>query len=392
MVDLSIVQTMVLWAIVPGFVTTSILRLLGYRSEQQRDPRYQARYRLVFTAVVVSYLAYTVDASLPPSPYTILELRPDTFTTKDLRVNYRRLSLLYHPDKAKSDKAENASTPFNHFPASEAAYLEIRNAYDILKDPVLKEAYDRLGPSLGDCRTCKTERDFVLHGLAALSGFYVGTGGLLAILSATSGSGGGGGSSDPLRWWRFLLLFAAACVEARGLVAGAAAPPLDDGEGGAARWWGVAGLGGWLWAQTPWAARTPGESAALLRQLFFAASAALSQLGPVWASAAAAAAGGPGGQRQRMSAAVLAGEAVGLAAACVQEARAGLRDAWAPLSRDAAGVAEVRRRVRDAVVDVGVAELEPRIAAASAAIPPASATLAPSHHEGGAASSGAGGH
>ncbi|KAJ1552290.1 hypothetical protein HK405_011896, partial [Cladochytrium tenue] len=365
MVDLSIVQTMVLWAIVPGFVTTSILRLLGYRSEQQHDPRYQARYRLLFTAVVVSYLAYTVDASLPPSPYAILELRPDTFTTKDLRVNYRRLSLLYHPDKAKSDKAENASTtfilltpPHTTFlldyvltPASEAAYLEIRNAYDILKDPVLKEAYDRLGPSLGDCRTCKTERDFVLHGLAALSGFYVGTGGLLAILSATSGSGGGGGSSDPLRWWRFLLLFAAACVEARGLVAGAAAPPLDDGEGGAARWWGVAGLGGWLWAQTPWAARTPGESAALLRQLFFAASAALSQLGPVWASAAAAAAGGPGGQRQRMSAAALAGEAVGLAAACVQEARAGLRDAWAPLARDAAGVAEVRRRVRDAAVD-----------------------------------------
>ena len=60
--------------------------------------------------------------------YKILELPPGA-SLKEVKKNFRRLALRYHPDKNQGNKH------------AEAWYREIKEAYETLVDPVLKEAY-----------------------------------------------------------------------------------------------------------------------------------------------------------------------------------------------------------------------------------------------------------
>jgi len=53
-------------------------------------------------------------------------------STDDIRKAYRRLARKYHPDVSKHPDAENK-------------FKEINEAYDVLKDPKKREAYDMLG-------------------------------------------------------------------------------------------------------------------------------------------------------------------------------------------------------------------------------------------------------
>jgi molecular chaperone DnaJ len=52
---------------------------------------------------------------------------------KDLKAAYRKLAKQYHPDANPGDKQ------------AEAKFKEINEAYDVLKDPQKKAAYDRFG-------------------------------------------------------------------------------------------------------------------------------------------------------------------------------------------------------------------------------------------------------
>ena len=66
--------------------------------------------------------------------YSILGVNKDS-TEDDIKKAYRKLAMKYHPDKHKGDKdAENK-------------FKEINEAYEILKDPQKKAAYDRFGNS-----------------------------------------------------------------------------------------------------------------------------------------------------------------------------------------------------------------------------------------------------
>jgi molecular chaperone DnaJ len=57
-------------------------------------------------------------------------------TAEDLKKAYRKAAMQYHPDRAKGE-AEKASY--------EAKFKEINEAYDVLKDPQKKSAYDQYG-------------------------------------------------------------------------------------------------------------------------------------------------------------------------------------------------------------------------------------------------------
>jgi DnaJ-class molecular chaperone with C-terminal Zn finger domain len=60
--------------------------------------------------------------------YSILQLPPHA-TLQEIKQAYRRLAMMYHPDKTKND------------PYAGAKYQAIREAYDVLSNPGRKEAY-----------------------------------------------------------------------------------------------------------------------------------------------------------------------------------------------------------------------------------------------------------
>jgi curved DNA-binding protein len=68
--------------------------------------------------------------SQPQSLYEILEVSP-TATPDEIKKSYRRLAMLYHPDKAGDN------------PVAAAKYAEITKAYEILIDPEKRALYDK---------------------------------------------------------------------------------------------------------------------------------------------------------------------------------------------------------------------------------------------------------
>ena len=66
------------------------------------------------------------------NPYEVLGVARDA-TDADIKRAYHKLVLKYHPDKNPGDKS------------AEEKFKEVNNAFDILKDPQKRAAYDRFG-------------------------------------------------------------------------------------------------------------------------------------------------------------------------------------------------------------------------------------------------------
>lgn len=66
------------------------------------------------------------------NPYDILGVAKDA-SDADIKKAYHKLVMKYHPDKNQGDKA------------AEEKFKEVNNAFDILKDPQKRAAYDRFG-------------------------------------------------------------------------------------------------------------------------------------------------------------------------------------------------------------------------------------------------------
>src|SRR6188474_3908060 len=58
-----------------------------------------------------------------------------TASADDLKKAFRKLAMQHHPDRNKDDKE------------AETRFKNINHAYDILKDPEKRAAYDRYGPA-----------------------------------------------------------------------------------------------------------------------------------------------------------------------------------------------------------------------------------------------------
>jgi molecular chaperone DnaJ len=57
-----------------------------------------------------------------------------TASADDLKKAFRKLAMQHHPDRNRDDKD------------AEKRFKNINHAYDILKDPEKRAAYDRYGP------------------------------------------------------------------------------------------------------------------------------------------------------------------------------------------------------------------------------------------------------
>ncbi|KAG0235797.1 hypothetical protein BGX31_004163 [Mortierella sp. GBA43] len=233
------------WAFLPSFIT-NVLQSIWYSVSPSPKPaantaKARLHYNRIYCMVILGYLAYTiveVDRATPINCYDILDINFHSFTQKQLRTNFKRASLLYHPDKVGQ--------------AGEEMYVRIRAAHDILSDPVAKQAYDRLGPHIVECANCKTIRDYVLRGLSSYYTFYLSTGVILVLMSVL-------GKGQFGRYWRFIVLFGMAALELAMLTR---SEPI----------W----LFSWIMPH-----RVTFEQVTILHQIFISTFIAISQIGPI---------------------------------------------------------------------------------------------------------------
>ncbi|KAI9228433.1 MAG: hypothetical protein DHS80DRAFT_15573 [Piptocephalis tieghemiana] len=168
------------WSVLPGVITSAlhyVYQTVMYPLDSTAKPKagspaYNKQRNKIYTFVVLSYLAYTLMETytgLAPSYYSIFDQTPETYDARGLKSRYKRLSLLYHPDKVEG---------------AEEMFHQVRVAYETLNDPVKRYAYDRFGmEAIQSCDHCITRRDHMYGVLGSTIGFYVGTLMILGLLT-----------------------------------------------------------------------------------------------------------------------------------------------------------------------------------------------------------------
>ncbi|KAI8583462.1 hypothetical protein K450DRAFT_223807 [Umbelopsis ramanniana AG] len=103
--------------------------------------RHVANARILFIVlgwILFSFLAYKISMTevhkVVWDPYDILQI-PEGTELSDIKKTYRKLSLVYHPDKAPKDQAEEY----------EAKFVEITKAYKVLTDEDTRKNYEEYG-------------------------------------------------------------------------------------------------------------------------------------------------------------------------------------------------------------------------------------------------------
>ncbi|KAI8086319.1 Sec63 Brl domain-containing protein [Halteromyces radiatus] len=93
---------------------------------------------IVFGWIAVGLLAYQVSLAEPPKakwdPYEILDISEGA-TLPEIKKVYRKLSLVYHPDKAPEDKQKEY----------EETFIQISKAYQVLTDDDIRKNYEQFG-------------------------------------------------------------------------------------------------------------------------------------------------------------------------------------------------------------------------------------------------------
>ncbi|KAI8053920.1 hypothetical protein BDF22DRAFT_444479 [Syncephalis plumigaleata] len=242
---------MILWAVIPKFVT-GILQSTYYRlaysgrtrpRPTKQDPVYKVHYRRIYTGVVLAYLAYTIVEAyhqLPANYYAELNLTPFSFNTKDLKTNFKRLSLQAHPDKNAGD---------------DTRFIKIRDAYETLSDPVRRFGYDRFGIEQRQCQSCRTRQDYQTSGLPGMLGYYIATTIVLGLFSVF-------GRIQFGSYWRWLFLCVMLVIEISQSL------------------WTESWLGWFLGCLMP--SITPKEQIGILHQVYMSFFIAVNQIGPMW--------------------------------------------------------------------------------------------------------------
>lgn len=88
-------------------------------------------YRYAYAAVVLCYLTYNfmhASSGLGKNYYELLGVNPHS-DEGGLKAAFRAFARRHHPDRAG--------------PGGEALFMDVRDAFEALKDPVIRFAYDR---------------------------------------------------------------------------------------------------------------------------------------------------------------------------------------------------------------------------------------------------------
>ncbi|TGZ84651.1 hypothetical protein EX30DRAFT_301716 [Ascodesmis nigricans] len=189
------------WTILPGFATSTLLtiyyRLITRAGEpipQRGTPRYTRAYRNTHILVVASYLLYTIyevyHTIVQTGNFYDLLQSPQDSPPSFLRQRFRRLSVLYHPDKRGDDGA---------------LFVALKQGYDVLIDENKRWAYERFGPEMLGWKVA-TAWEFLLRGVQASVGYYLVSALILVVFSVL-------GKFEFGKYWRFLTLLLLLTIE-----------------------------------------------------------------------------------------------------------------------------------------------------------------------------------
>ncbi|KAJ2801099.1 hypothetical protein H4R20_003811 [Coemansia guatemalensis] len=156
------------WLLLPQLAANYLLKITHWILQQTaprlvphpKTPQYTRHRRIAYVVVVASYLLYTLwatEQALGANFYHVLGLRPDSFSASQLRRNFRRLSLILHPDKN---------------PEGEEQFILLQNAYTVLSDPLARFVYDHAGESAVKCQACKSISDYMLASIPSRLASY----------------------------------------------------------------------------------------------------------------------------------------------------------------------------------------------------------------------------
>lgn len=136
----SVLFSLVGWSVVPDLATKQLLSLLArYRIPFLGRPappgtlEYRKHHAYAFAFVVLSYLLYTLVQSaraMSPNFYQVLNVAPSA-DENTLKLAFRHFAKRFHPDRP--EVGEGGVELFMH----------VRDAFEALKDPVVRFAYDR---------------------------------------------------------------------------------------------------------------------------------------------------------------------------------------------------------------------------------------------------------
>ncbi|KAG8964188.1 hypothetical protein FRC03_002132 [Tulasnella sp. 419] len=110
----------------------------------------------------------------------------------DLKIAFRNFARRFHPDKVG--------------PGGEALFMKVRDAYEALKNPSKRFAYDRFGPEALTWENAITEQEYLWQGFLRGCGFYI-------VSVFVMGAWWFLGSADSGFLWRNILFLYLLCSE-----------------------------------------------------------------------------------------------------------------------------------------------------------------------------------
>lgn len=133
------VLQMVGWTVLPDIVTRHTLsfihqlvfKFFAYRPPPHGSSAYIQHYRYTYAIVVLGYLVYNfleASTALPKNYYELLNVLPNS-TENALKTAFRAFARRNHPDRVG--------------PEGEAYFIEVRDAFEALRNPIVRFAYDR---------------------------------------------------------------------------------------------------------------------------------------------------------------------------------------------------------------------------------------------------------
>lgn len=130
--------TLVGWWFLPERITTyclpiihNLIRSRGIRTPSPGTIEFSTHWRRLYATVIIGYLFYSLWANIqatPPNFYQILGVGKDA-DENELKLAFRNFAKRNHPDRVG--------------PQGTDAFVGVKDAYDALKDPVTRFAYDR---------------------------------------------------------------------------------------------------------------------------------------------------------------------------------------------------------------------------------------------------------